>query len=320
MKLMKDIWTKHQKSIIKYGGMLGVFLIVIMIAVIPLRNTPVGNDNALAVDLGFAQIQWYAIFILTGISLGAFLAYHEFKKLGIDTELLYDALLWAVPLAIIGTRIYYVIFDPTPNYETFWDVINITRGGLAIHGAVIVTIIFLIIWTRIKKLSFWLISDVVAPGFLIGQIVGRWGNFMNREAYGPVIQSEFLLNILPNFITKQMTTTAGVQHPTFLYEGIWNFIGLLFILIARRHRWFKSGDMIAFYLIWYGLGRGAIIEPLRSQGAQGDALEFLGIYINVYLSLTLFMLGGVAIFVLKRIFVKELPYYYDMLIKEENVG
>lgn len=313
---MKDIWIKHQKSIIKYGGMVGVFLVVASIAIIQVVSRDIGADNRIAIDLGFAEIAWYAIFILTGIVLGAFLAHEEFKKLGIDPELLFDALLWAVPLGILGTRIYYVIFDPNPNYETFLDVINITQGGLAIHGAVIVTIVFLIIWTRIKKLSFWLIADIVAPGFLIGQIIGRWGNFMNREAYGPVIQSDFVMNILPDFIIKQMTVAGQVHHPTFLYEGIWNFFGLLFILIARRQRWFKSGDLIAFYLIWYGLGRGAIIEPLRSQGAVGDSLVFLGIYINVYLSLTLFMLGGVAIFVLKRVFVKDLPYYYDLLVQE----
>lgn len=313
--MMKDIMIKHRQAFYIYGGMLGVLILMIILAVATQSGVPYNN---VAVDLGFAQIAWYALFILTGISLGAFLSYLEFKKLGLDTELLFDALLWAVPLAIIGTRIYYVIFDPTPNYNSFLDVINITQGGLAIHGAVITTLVFLIIFTRIKKLSFWLIADVIAPGFLIGQIAGRWGNFMNQEAYGPAIQSNFVLNLLPKFITEQMTINGVVHHPTFLYEGIWNFVGLVFILIARRQKWFKVGDMMAFYLIWYGLGRGAIIEPLRTQGAAGDALMIFGYPVNIYLSLTLFMLGGVAIILLKRKFIKDQPYYVDMLIENQE--
>jgi phosphatidylglycerol---prolipoprotein diacylglyceryl transferase len=315
-KMMKDILIKQKKAFYVYGGMLGALLLMIFLAVVTQDGAPYNN---IAIDLGFAQIAWYALFILTGISLGAYLAYLEFQKLGIDTELLFDALLWAVPLAILGTRIYYVIFDPSPNYNSIWDVLNITQGGLAIHGAVIVTVIFLIIFTRIKKLSFWLIADVIAPGFLVGQIAGRWGNFMNQEAYGPAIESNFILNLLPKFITDQMTINNVVHHPTFLYEGLWNFVGLVFILIARRQRWLKVGDMIAFYLIWYGLGRGAIIEPLRTQGAAGDALMFFGYPINIYLSLTVFMLGGVAIIVLKRIFIKDQPFYKDMLVKEDIV-
>lgn len=311
---------KHKEAFYIYGGMLAVLLMMITLAVITQDGAPY-NSVAIAIGADTAdfriRVAWYAIFILTGISLGAFLSYKEFKKLGLDTELLFDALLWAVPLAILGTRIYYVIFDPNPNYNSFLDVINITQGGLAIHGAVITTLVFLIIYTRIKKLSFWLITDIVAPGFLIGQIAGRWGNFMNQEAYGPAIQSDFMLNLLPKFITDQMTINGVIHHPTFLYEGIWNFVGLVFILIARRQKWLKVGDMMAFYLIWYGLGRGAIIEPLRTQGAAGDALMIFGYPVNIYLSLTLFMLGGVAIIVLKRIFIKDQPYYVDLLVEAE---
>ena len=313
---MIDFVKKNRKAFYVYGGSLLVFLTVILIAVSTQTDVPY---NSIALDLGFAQIAWYAVFILTGILLGGFLSYMEFKRLGWDTEILFDGLLWGVPLAIIGSRLYYVIFDPSPNYESFMDVINITNGGLSIHGAVITALIFMIIFSKKKKLNFWIFVDIVAIGFLVGQISGRWGNFMNAEAYGPVIESQFILNILPDFIKNQMYIDGAFHHPTFLYEGIWNFIGLVFLLVARRKRWFYAGDMLGLYLIWYGLGRGAIIEPLRVGGHPGDALRVFGLPANIIISLTLFMLGGVALIIGKKYLIKDQKHYVDYLIEEPKV-
>jgi phosphatidylglycerol:prolipoprotein diacylglycerol transferase len=293
----------------------GAFIIVLLLAILTQDGTPYSPT---ALDLGFAQVQWYAVFILTGLSIGAFLAHEEFKRVGWNTDLLFDALLWAVPLSIVGSRLYYVIFDPNPNYDSFMDVINITNGGLSIHGAVITAFIFVFFFTRKKKISFWLLTDILAIGFLVGQIVGRWGNFMNQEAYGPQIQSEFILSLLPAFIEDQMVIGGIIHHPTYLYEGLWNFAGLIFLLVARRKRWFKVGDMMGLYLIWYGLGRGAIIEPLRTGGDPGDALRMFGLPTNVILSLTLFMLGGVALIVAKHYLIKDQKYYKDMLVVEHD--
>ena len=170
-----------------------------------------------------------------------------------------------------------------------------------------------------KKINFWILADIVAIGFLVGQISGRWGNFMNAEAYGPVIESTWILNILPNFIKDQMFIDGAFHHPTFLYEGIWNFIGLVFLLIARRKRWFKAGDMLGLYLIWYGLGRGAIIEPLRVGGHPGDALRIFGLPANIIISLSLFMLGGFALIVFKRLLIKDQKFYVDYLVDEVKV-
>ncbi|MBU1143301.1 MAG: prolipoprotein diacylglyceryl transferase [Firmicutes bacterium] len=319
---MIETLKKHKKAIYLYGGLLAGFLFLIFIAIIT-QSTPYSSTrfyNPVAIDFGFAQIAWYAVFILTGISIGAYLAYLEFKKVGWNTDLLFDALLIAVPLSIIGSRLYYVIFDPNPNYSNFIDVININNGGLSIHGAVITAFIFVIIFTKRKKLNFWLLADILAIGFFVGQIIGRWGNFMNAEAYGPVIESQFILNILPDFIKNQMNIglRGEIYHPTFLYEGIWNFFGLVFLLIARRKRWFKVGDMFGLYLIWYGLGRGAIIEPLRTGGDPGDALRMFGLPANIILSLTLFMLGGAAIIIVKKIIYKDQKYYVDMLVENQE--
>lgn len=317
---MTDFFNKNKQAIYLYGGALLAFMLLITIAVSSLNGSPMDSslnqfDNRTALDLGFAQVTWYATFILTGIIIGGTLAYFEFKKLGWNTEILFDGLLYAVPLAIVGARLYYVIFDPTPNYNNFIDVINITEGGLAIHGAVITTLIFVIFFTKKKKISFWAMADIIAIGFLVGQIIGRWGNFMNGEAHGPAIQSQFILNLLPNFIETNMTNpvTNITYHPTFFYEGLWNFLGLVGLLVTRRFKLFKVGDMIALYLIWYGLGRGLIIEPLRQ-----DPLYIFGLKANIVLSLVLFAGGGVLLLILKRVFIKDQKYYVEMLVNDED--
>lgn len=315
-----DYLKKNKQGLYLYGGALLAFIIMIIIAVNSLNGSPFDSsinqfNNKTALDLGFATVAWYAVFILTGIIIAATLSYFEFKKVGWDTDILFDGLLFAVPLAIVGARLYYVIFDPNPNYQNIMDVINITEGGLAIHGAVIVTIIFMIFFTKRKKIDFWVLADIIAVGFLIGQIVGRWGNFMNGEAHGPVIQSEFILKLLPNFIQNNMTNpvTGIAYHPTFFYEGLWNFTGLVFLLITRRMKLFKVGDMIGLYLIWYGLGRGLIIEPLRT-----DPLYIFGLKANILLSLTLFAGGGTLLLILKRVFFKNQKYYSEILVTYEN--
>ena len=321
---MSNFWQKHKQAIFLYGGVFLGLIVLIMLATMTqgtylLTHT---HYNTTAIDFGSIgsfnlAIQWYALFILYGIVGGATLAYFEFKRLNLDTNILFDGLLLCVPLSIVGARLYYVLFDPYPDYQSFFDVINITQGGLAIHGAVIFTIIALLFFTKYKKVSIWVVLDILAVGFLVGQISGRWGNFMNAEAYGPAIQEgSIMLKILPEFIKNQMTMSDGfVHHPTFLYEGAWNFLGLVFILVIRRKRVLKTGDLIGVYLIWYGLGRGALIEPLRTLGEDGDSLMMFGIPTNIVLSFGVLMLGGILIIVLKHFLIKDQPYYYDLLEK-----
>ncbi len=320
--MMTDFINKYKQPILLYGGVFLGLITLILIATLTQSGYPY-EETAIRFGSSGLAIQWYALFILYGITGGGILAYFEFKRVGLDTNILFDGLLLCVPLSIVGARLYYIIFDPYPNYNTFFDYINITRGGLAIHGAVIVTIIALFFLTRHKKVSFWLVADILAVGFLVGQIAGRWGNFMNAEAYGPAIaDGSFVLNILPHFIKEQMTINGVIHHPTFLYEGAWNFVGLVFLLIARRKKWFKVGDLMGVYLIWYGLGRGALIEPLRTLGEDGDALMIPGTSIptNIALSFGVLMLGGILIIVLKHYFIKNQPYYYDLLVKIDETS
>jgi phosphatidylglycerol:prolipoprotein diacylglycerol transferase len=309
MTTIKQWFFNHITPIKLYGGALLYFMVLVILAVVPQTRVPYNN---VAIDLGFVEVAWYAVFILSGLLIAVFWSVDEFKKKGLSVDFLYDALLWTVPIAIIGSRIYYVIFDPNKNYQSIIDIINISRGGLSIHGVVITATLFVLFYTKKKGVNFWLIADIVAVGFLIGQIVGRWGNFMNQEAYGPVIESQFILNILPAFIKDQMFIAGNYHHPTFLYEGLWNLVGLVILINIRRKKLLKIGDLFALYLMWYGLGRGAIIEPLRTGGAEFDALRVFGLPVNIYLSLILFLGGGLLLMFLKNKKLPELPYYAEV--------
>lgn len=317
-------WVKKNKiDLIVYFGFIIVLLTLITLAVAPqyksavINNKPY-NPNMLTFSIGTGiSVAWYAIFILMGIILAAFMAFLEFKKLGWDTEDLFDGILIIAPLSIIGARVYYVLFDKNTPFS---DIYKIWEGGLAIHGAIIVATIGIIIFSRKKKLNVFAVADVLAIGFLIGQISGRWGNFMNAEAHGGPTNSPFLLKILPNFIEHQMKFssydflgTGTIFQPTFLYESLWNFLGLTILLVVRRKKWFKVGDMLGFYLIWYGFGRGVLVEPFRT-----DQLMAFNetVPVNILLSLLLFVGGGVLLLILKRVYIKDEPYYADLAIHD----
>lgn len=325
MNRIAENYLNNKKKYVLVLSMLLWFILIVFIAVNKTKVQESGYtryDNV-ALSIFGVTVAWYAVFILTGIVFGAIMAMEEGDLLGINRDTIYDGLLIAVPTAIIGARLYYVLFDPNGTYKTIGDIFNIRDGGLAIHGAVIVTIVFLIIFTNFKKISIWKFLDLLAPGFLIGQIIGRWGNFFNQEANGIETTRGFLRGTLrlPKFIVDNMffydsnVGELGYFHPTFIYEGFWNFIGLTLMLVLRRRKGLKSGDLIGIYLIWYGFGRAIIEQFLRTDPLM---LGSTNIRINVLNSVVLFMGGGIAFLILKRIFFKELPDYVDTL-KQETV-
>ena len=203
------------------------------------------------------------------------------------------------------------------------------EGGLAIHGAFIVAVVSAYVYTRYRKLDFLKVLDLVAPGFLVAQALGRWGNFFNQEAHGFVIgqatngtpnlsldaQRAFLEQFgIPNFIVDNMylqgPSGLAYYHPTFLYESLWNLVGFAIMLILRRTRLIRSGDMVAIYLIWYSVGR-FFIEAMRTDSLYfGDS----GIRTAQVISI-LSILAGASILVLNRTVFKR-PNYQDVLIKE----
>lgn len=219
--------------------------------------------NPIAIDLGPIQVHWYGLIIGFGVLLGLIIALRESERRGLDKEIFTDMILFAVPIAIICARIYYVIFQWEYYSQNPGDIIKIWNGGIAIHGALIGSVLTAIVFAKVKKVSFWKLADIAAPSLLLGQAIGRWGNFMNQEAHGGEITRSFLENMhLPEFIINQMYINGTYYHPTFLYESIWNIAGVIILLSLRKVN-LRRGELFLTYVIWYSIGR-YYIEGLRT--------------------------------------------------------
>lgn len=224
-------------------------------------------------QLGPLSIYWYGVIIAAGAYLGLWLAVRETERLGLKKDLMIDAVVIAIPVAIISARIYYVIFE-WERYAggSLLDIFAIWEGGIAIHGALIGSVITAIVYARVKKVSVWMLLDIAAPSILLGQAIGRWGNFMNQEAHGGPVSESFYNNFmqyLPEFITNQMCIGGTIYHPTFLYESVWNIIGFVLLLVLRRYNPLR-GEVFLSYVIWYSIGR-FFVEGLRT-----DSLYLVG--------------------------------------------
>ncbi|SDD52691.1 phosphatidylglycerol:prolipoprotein diacylglycerol transferase [Paenibacillus sp. UNCCL117] len=228
--------------------------------------------NPIAFSLGPISVHWYGIILGTAALVGLMLAIQEGKRFGIPSDFFMDLLLIGVPSAIVGARIYYVAFQWEDYKDNWVDVFKIWNGGIAIYGALIGAIIAAVFYVRRKGYSFWRIADICAPGLIVGQAIGRWGNFVNQEAHGgPVLESFLRDNLhLPNFIVNQMLIEGQHYHPTFLYESVWNLLGLVLLFVLRRQKFLRAGELFLSYFIWYSIGR-FFIEALRT-----DSLDFTG--------------------------------------------
>lgn len=196
---------------------------------------------------------WYGVIIAVGFILAMLYCARHCRRCGIEPDTLYDFLIWMIPLAIIGARLYYVIFQWSDYRDHPIDALKIWEGGLAIYGGVIAGLLTGIVWCRKKKIPFGAMADVCAPGLLIGQCIGRWGNFINREAFGRETTAFSRMGLtLPGRETVYV-------HPTFLYESLWNFVGFLLLHFwFRRHERKFDGELILLYAVWYGIGLSLI--------------------------------------------------------------
>ena len=244
--------------------------------------------------------------------MGYIVASFQAARTGQDKEVYLDFAMYAVVVSIIGARIYYVVFSWDDYKDDIIQVFNLRAGGLAIYGGVIGGIITAIVYTKIKKMKFTLLADTACVGLLTGQIIGRWGNFFNREAFGDYTNNLFAMrlstyDVNQNAITKKMLEMAEegnyvgfIQvHPTFLYESVWNLLLLICILLYTKHKKF-DGELFLMYMGGYGLGR-AFIEGLRTdQLTLGDT----GIAVSQVLAFALFV-TSLGLIIYKRVTLKK---------------
>lgn len=226
-------------------------------------NETIQPLNPIAFTLGPIQVHWYGVIIGSGLALALYLAIREANRRNLPKDTFPDLMLWAIPIAIISARIYYVIFEWDYYAQHPSQIIAIWQGGIAIHGALIGSVITTYVFAKKRGLSFWKITDIAAPSLILGQAIGRWGNFMNQEAHGREVTRAFLENLhLPDFIINQMYINGTYYHPTFLYESVWDILGFILLILLRRVN-LRRGELFLSYLIWYSVGR-FFVEGMRT--------------------------------------------------------
>lgn len=290
MKIMTD-------SPIRFPGLFGDWAITI---------------SSKAIDIGNG-IYWYGILIALGMLLALWWCMRQRTKYGIREDDLIDGLLWGIPSAIVGARLYYVLFylsefKDHEGHFSWSKAIAIWDGGLAIYGGVIAVVIVAIILCRSRHIKLGAMMDLVVMGLLIGQAIGRWGNFLNREAFGAETALPWRM---------QLTTTAGELvevHPTFLYESLWNLIGLLLIVfVVSKARRF-DGENTCFYFLWYGAGR-FWIEGLRTDSLM--LVPSIGLRASQLVA-GIAVVAGIAAEVYFTRKLKDKPLFVPLALNAEN--
>lgn len=247
--------------------------------------------NRVFLELGNFKIYWYSIMILLGVLVASYVILKEAKRNNMK-DYIENIIFYALIIGIIGARLYYVIF-----YEESYNLISVLEiwnGGLAIYGGIIAGLITVIYLAKKYKQSILKTTDILVPGLIIAQSIGRWGNFFNKEAYGPNVSLSFLHKLhIPNFIIEGMNIGGKYCnpycHPTFLYESIWCLLGFIVLLIIRKISNRKKGILTYTYFIWYGVGR-FFIEALRT-----DSLYIGNFKVSQVVSIILIIIGIIGI-------------------------
>lgn len=266
------------------------------------------------------EIAFYGMIIGLAVVSGILMASHMAKKTGQNPDTYYDLAIYAVIFSVIGARLYYVIFSWDYYKDDLLSIFNLREGGLAIYGAVIAAVITVAVFCKVKKLSFGVLADTAVPGLILGQIIGRWGNFFNREAFGEYTNSLFAMQlpldaVRSSDVTDMMRKNIEVideisyiqVHPTFLYESLWNVGVLLILLWWRKYKKF-DGELLLMYLFGYGVGRFWI------EGLRTDSLMFFGTGLRVsqVLALVLVFVSAVLIWKMSKKTVKPVAEVEDV--------
>lgn len=243
--------------------------------------------NRVAIEIGSLQIRWYGILITMGILLAIAYCVWRSKQEEISFDNLLDMAIYTIIFAIIGARVFYVLMS-LDSYDSFLEMIAIWEGGLAIYGAIIAGALTILIFCKIKKLSVLRAYDMVCPAVMIGQIIGRWGNFFNGEAHGTAVLEGDILYFLRMGLSYGSQKIQTCYHPTFLYESLWNLVGFIIINLLYRKKKF-DGQIFLMYISWYGFGR-MFIEGLRT-----DSL-YIGVFrVSQVIGFLCFVVGAVLL-------------------------
>ena len=190
--------------------------------------------NPIMLDLGLIQIKWYSFFIFIAMITGSILFFLEAKKKGLKNEDIENILFYGLLIGILGTRLYYVLFNLDYYFSNPLEILMVWKGGLAIHGGIIGGLIVMIVYSKKKNLNLLMLLDIIVVGLILAQAIGRWGNFFNSEAYGRITSLEALKELhIPMFVIKGMLIDDYYREPTFYYESICSFVGFIILFIAR---------------------------------------------------------------------------------------
>lgn len=251
--------------------------------------------NPIIISIAGFEIRWYSVLILLAVIVVLKLTQIEAKRFNIPKEFIFNLLFWCLIFGIIGARLYYVLF----NYNLFKDdpleILKIWHGGLAIHGGLIAGLITLSLYTKKYKVRAIRILDLIVVPLLLGQAIGRWGNFFNQEAHGVATSIEHLkVLFVPDFIIKGMTIDGVIYTPTFFYESVVCLIAFIVLLIIRKGKYVKTGTMTALYLLIYGVLR-FFIEISRT-----DALMFMGFKVAQVVSVIMIIIGTCMLMIISK--------------------
>ena len=245
-------------------------------------------------SIGNIEIKWYSFFLLIAISLGSLIIYKNRKKANLSKTEIIDLLFNLVIIGIIGARIYYIIFNLNYYLEYPVDMLKIWEGGLAIHGGILAGFIYLIYFCKRKGINIINLTDIIVLALPLGQAIGRFGNFFNQEAYGPITTYTHLKSLhIPNFIIDGMYIDNHYHHPTFFYESIWCLIIFIILMILTLFKIEKKGLYTSIYLIMYGIER-FIVESLRQ-----DSLMLFNIKVAQCVSIIMIVIG-IGIMIARR--------------------
>lgn len=246
-------------------------------------------------SIGNFDIRWYSVLILVGVIVAIIYCKFESKKFNIPWDFFFNMAFWTIIIGFIGARLYYVAFNFSQYSSDPISILKVWEGGLAIHGGLIFGFITMIFYCKKYHARLLRMTDIVCVPLIFAQALGRWGNFFNGEAHGAVTTLEHLQKLhIPQFIIDGMYIGGVYYAPTFLYESIWCLIGFIGLIILKRYKYLKVGQLTCVYMMWYSVGR-FIIESMRT-----DSLMLGGLKVAQLVSVVLFIVGLLILMVLSR--------------------